>query len=63
MLRQFFTWRILLALIAILIVSGTIWYSSYLADKIEKDERKKVNMFAEALRTFQHSGIRSLEFT
>jgi len=42
MLRQLLNWRLLLALIAILIVSGTIWYSSYLAHKIEKEEKQKV---------------------
>lgn len=42
MFHQLFNWRVLLALIAILIVSGTVWYSSYLADKIENEERQKV---------------------
>lgn len=42
MLRQLLNWRILLAAIAILIVSGTILYSSYLARKIEKEEKEKV---------------------
>ena len=44
MLRPFLNWRTLLALIAILIVSGTIWYSSYLAEKIKKDEQHKVEV-------------------
>lgn len=48
MFRQLLTWRILMALIAILIVSGTIWYSSYLAHKIEKEERQKVEQWVEA---------------
>src|SRR3712207_6421113 len=48
MFRQLLTWRALLALVAILIVSGTIWYSSYLAKKIEKDEREKVEQWVEA---------------
>jgi signal transduction histidine kinase len=48
MFRQLLNWRSLLALVAILIVSGTVWYSSYLADKIEKDERKKVELWVEA---------------
>lgn len=42
MFRQLLNWRVLLAFIAILIVSGTISYSSYLADKIEHEERQKV---------------------
>jgi signal transduction histidine kinase len=48
MLRQLLDWRVLLAAIAILIVSGTIWYSSYLAEKIEKEERQKVEQWIEA---------------
>lgn len=48
MLRQFLNWRILLAFIAILIVSGTIWYSSYLANKLEKEEHDKVEQWVEA---------------
>ena len=48
MFRQLMNWRTLLALIAILIVSGTVWYSSYLADKIEKEEREKVEQWVEA---------------
>jgi signal transduction histidine kinase len=51
MLQQLLNWRTLLALIAILIVSGTIWYSSYLANKIAKEERKKVTLWVEATRT------------
>jgi signal transduction histidine kinase len=42
MFRQLLNWRTVLALVAILIVSGTIWYSSYLADKIEREEKQKV---------------------
>lgn len=50
MFQQVINWRSLLALIAILIVSGTVWYSSYLANKIEKDERQKVELWVEAGR-------------
>ena len=42
MFRQILNWRTLLALVAILIVSGTIIYSQYLAKKIAKEERQKV---------------------
>src|SRR6476646_4764440 len=48
MFRQILTWRTLLAVVAILIVSGTIWYSSYLAKKIEHEERRKVEEWVEA---------------
>ncbi|OQY93109.1 MAG: histidine kinase [Sphingobacteriales bacterium UTBCD1] len=42
MFQQLFTWRTGLALVAICIVTGTIFYSAYLAKKIEKEEKKKV---------------------
>src|SRR5688572_331072 len=48
MFQQVLNWRTLLAIIAILIVSGTVWYSSYLANKIEKEEREKVELWIEA---------------
>jgi signal transduction histidine kinase len=48
MFRQLLNWRILLGLIAILIVSGTIIYSQYLAKKIAKDEKLKVEQWVEA---------------
>jgi hypothetical protein len=51
MFRQLLNWRTLLALIAILIVSGTVWYSSYLANKIEKEEREKVELWVEAVKS------------
>src|SRR5687768_9081176 len=50
MLRQLLNWRTALAIVAILIVSGTIIYSQYLAGKIAKDERKKVEQWAKASR-------------
>jgi signal transduction histidine kinase len=48
MFRQLLTGRALLALVAILIVSGTILYSSYLANKIEKEEKEKVEQWVDA---------------
>lgn len=48
MLQWLLSWRILLAVVAILIVSGTISYSSYLAQKIEAEERQKVAEWVEA---------------
>jgi signal transduction histidine kinase len=48
MLIQILTWRTGLAAIAILIVTGTIFYSQYLARKIVKEERKKVEQWVEA---------------
>jgi signal transduction histidine kinase len=53
MLQQFFNpiftgWRTLLAIIAIAIVSGTIFYSNYLANKIAAEEKQKVEQWVEA---------------
>jgi signal transduction histidine kinase len=42
MIRSLLNWRSLLALVAIVIVSATIFYSQYLAGKIAMDERQKV---------------------
>ena len=38
----------MLALVAIIIVSGTIFYSQYLAKKIAREERQKVEQWVEA---------------
>jgi signal transduction histidine kinase len=48
MFQQLFNWRSLLALVAISIVTGTIFYSRYLASKIAKEERQKVEQWVEA---------------
>src|ERR1700744_2806010 len=42
MIRSLLNWRSLLALVAIVIVTATIFYSRYLAGKIATDERQKV---------------------
>lgn len=44
-MNQWFNWRSLLALIAILIVSGTIYYSQYISNKLSLEERKKVELW------------------
>ncbi len=41
-------WRSLLALLAIIIVSGTVFYSQYLAKKIAEEERQKVEEWVAA---------------
>ena len=51
MVRQFFNWRSALAVVAIAIVTGTVFYSNYLAKKIAADERKKVNVWVQSLKT------------
>ena len=45
---QLFNWRTGLAIVAIAIVSGTIFYSQFLAHKIAKEERLKVEQWVEA---------------
>ena len=51
MFSQFFNWRTTLAFIAIAIVTGTIFYSDYLSKKIAADERRKVNVWVQSLKT------------
>ena len=51
MFSTLLNWRTGLALIAISIVTGTIFYSNYLSKKIAADERRKVNVWAESLKT------------
>lgn len=51
MFSQLLNWRTGLAAIAIAIVTGTIFYSNYLSKKIAADERKKVNVWVQALIT------------
>ena len=48
MLRQLFNLRSGLALIAVAIVIGTIFYSNFLSKKIEIEEREKINQWVEA---------------
>ena len=48
MFQQIINWRTLVAIIAILIASGTIVYSRYLASKIANEEKQKVEEWVEA---------------
>ncbi len=48
MIVQWLNWRSFLALVAIAIVSGTIFYSQYLAKKIASEERQKVEQWVAA---------------
>jgi hypothetical protein len=57
MFQQMLNWRTGLAVVAILIVSGTIFYSQYLARKIEKDEREKVEQWVEASKSLLDPNI------
>ncbi len=51
MIRQLFNWRTGIALIAVAIVTGTVFYSNFLAKKIAAEERKKVNVWVQSLKT------------
>ena len=57
MFQQILNWRSALALIAICIVTGTIFYSQYLARKIAADERRKVEQWVEASKSLLDPGI------
>lgn len=48
MLHSLLNWKTLLALLAIIIATGTIVYSQYLGRKIARDERLKVEQWVEA---------------
>ena len=48
--NSWFNWRTFLAITAIVLVSSTIFYSNYLAHKIAKDERLKIEQWAEAVK-------------
>src|ERR671927_170815 len=48
MIRPLFSWKTALALVAIAIVTGTIFYSQFLARKIAAEERQKVEQWVEA---------------
>jgi signal transduction histidine kinase len=51
MFTQLLNIRTLLGVIAVAIVTGTIFYSNYLARKIAAEERKKVSIWVQALKT------------
>ncbi|HTR29524.1 MAG TPA: HAMP domain-containing sensor histidine kinase [Puia sp.] len=58
MIRALLNWRSLLALVAIGIVSATIFYSQYLARKIAMDERQKVTLWVAATQAIlSHPGM------
>lgn len=48
MFLQFFNWRTVLAMVAIAIVSGSIFYSNFLAKKIAREEKIKIEQWVEA---------------
>ena len=51
MIRQILNLRTALAVVAVSIVIGTIFYSNFLAKKIAVEERNKVNVLVQSLKT------------
>jgi signal transduction histidine kinase len=56
MLQLWMNWRTLLALVAVAIVTVTIFYSRYLSGKIAAEERHKVEAWAEAQQFIARAG-------
>ena len=50
-MRQYLNWKTYLAVIALLIVSASLYYTSQLAQKLAAEEKKKVEELAGALKT------------
>lgn len=44
------SWKLLLILLAMLIVSGSLWYTNRIVKKIAREERIKVRLWAEAIK-------------
>ncbi|MEY5034157.1 MAG: hypothetical protein RL447_535 [Bacteroidota bacterium] len=65
MIPAWFNWRIGVALLAIAVVTGTVFYSQFLANKIAADERAYVELWKEAVNyNIQSKGDdRALELT
>jgi len=43
-------WKYVLALIALIIVAGTIWYASYIAAEVQLEERQKIKLWSQAIK-------------
>ena len=56
-LQRFLNWRTALTVVAIAIVTVTIFYSQYLAKKIANEERKKVEVWVEAGKSLINSPV------
>lgn len=56
MFSQIFNWRTVLALIAIAIVSATIFFSDFLSRKIAAEEKQKIEQWVEAVKEINNPG-------
>lgn len=68
MFNTLFNWRSLLAIIAIAIVTGTVFYSNHLAKEIAADEKIKIEQWVEATKDIANpnsteSNLVSMVFT
>lgn len=43
-------WKIFLFILAMVIVGVTLWYSNHIAARIKVEERKKVELWSEAIK-------------
>lgn len=44
-------WKLVLAAVALAIVSASLWYSNRIVNKVRQEERRKVKLWAEAVRS------------
>jgi signal transduction histidine kinase len=56
MFLHLFNWRTVLALIAIAIVSATIFFSNFLSKKIAREEKQKIEQWVEAAKEVSNGG-------
>lgn len=57
MIKRYFNWRNLLAIAAICIIGGTVLYSRYLAQKIEREERQRIEEWVNANKLLQNTDV------
>lgn len=60
MFNSLFNWRTGLAIVAIAIVTGTVFYSNYLSKKIAAEEKIKIEQWVEATRDIANPNITEL---
>jgi len=63
MIKEWINWRTILVIVAICIVGSTIFYSNYLAQKIAKEERQKIEQWAEAIKNNSNPNITETTLT
>ncbi len=56
MFLQLLNWRTVLALVAIAIVSATIFFSDFLSKKIAREEKQKIEQWVEAVKEVSNAG-------